>query len=88
MPCFHLNEGSSNIRTIINIYLLNTLAAGLVRFVYDYLFNQLVHNFRCELFDMLIFMHHFKKCCHIGGLLFGIADQGDQLGSGTVSVCR
>ena len=65
----------------MNLNLLSTMPAALVRSVNDDLLNKFVHDLRCQLGDMLMLLYCSDESSHIGGLLFGSINVGCQLGS-------
>ena len=45
---------------------LRSMPVALVRSVNDGLLDQLMHDLRCQLHDMLILLYSLDECSHIG----------------------
>ena len=65
----------------MNLDLLSTMTAALVRSVNHDLLDKFVHDLRSKLRDMLILLYCLNECSYIGGLLLRRINVGGQLGT-------
>ncbi len=58
-----------NIKAIVNLDLLGTMPAALIRSVNNDLLDKLVHDLGCQFRDMLILLNRLNESGHIRGLI-------------------
>ena len=55
-----------NVETIMDLDFLRAMTAALVRSMNNDLLDQLMHDLRCQLRNMLILLYHLNEGVHIG----------------------